>query len=303
MFLADLVRRRFDIGKGTIHINVQPVADYYYESDQEFWDIEKDMPNIAPPFPFMWMEWKIPSSWRSEGKIVYSPIANLTVGSLIQSFEIKEGRLPPPSPEFDSEEIRKRIEGAKGHISLSAKWLSGFAFFIKHSDEVARVGAIICQIAENGSLIRMSPNGIFLCIIETKNDEQDKDVQQMADFLRNQMNVPLLSTTFLHCKNVEMIVQREESERERRHRTSLGRAPLTKIYTLDVGPIKKIFKSETGEGTLSKRSLHVCRGHFKDFRSGAGLFGRHKEIYWWPMQLRGNASEGIIEKDYRVKKG
>jgi hypothetical protein len=49
------------------------------------------------------------------------------------------------------------------------------------------------------------------------------------------------------------------------------------------------------------KALHICRGHFKDYRNSAGLFGKYKGLYWWDMHTRGTEKAGVVIKDYRVK--
>jgi hypothetical protein len=41
------------------------VASYFYESDQERWDVEQDFPNVTPPLPEFWMEHRMPARIRS----------------------------------------------------------------------------------------------------------------------------------------------------------------------------------------------------------------------------------------------
>ena len=35
-----------------------------------------------------------------------------------------------------------------------------------------------------------------------------------------------------------------------------------------------------------------CRGHFRDYREGRGLFGKYKQLVWTPMGLRGGREKG-----------
>ena len=65
--------------------------------------------------------------------------------------------------------------------------------------------------------------------------------------------------------------------------------------------MKKVLREEgKSEETGLKHALHICRGHFKDYRDGKGLFGRYKDIYWWESQVRGNGEHGVVLKDYNV---
>jgi hypothetical protein len=47
------------------------------------------------------------------------------------------------------------------------------------------------------------------------------------------------------------------------------------------------------------QALHICRGHFKDYRQH-GLFGKLKAIFWWDQALRGSEGDGVIQKTYKV---
>ena len=76
--------------------------------------------------------------------------------------------------------------------------------------------------------------------------------------------------------------------------------PTVRYHVLEIEPLKRILRTEgKSEETGLKRALHICRGHFKDYREH-GLFGKFKDIYWWDSQVRGNLSEGIVNKDYSV---
>jgi len=70
---------------------------------------------------------------------------------------------------------------------------------------------------------------------------------------------------------------------------------------LEIEPMKKVLKSEGNIDEVGlQRALHICRGHFKDYSNGKGLFGKHKGLYWWDSTVRGTESEGKIIKDYNI---
>lgn len=109
----------------------------------------------------------------------------------------------------------------------------------------------------------------------------------------------ILATAFMHCKNVRHVehVPGGAFGRARRRR---GEKPLLRYCTLQIDPMKETLRREGQSETLGlKQALHICRGHFKDYRQ-SGLFGRIKGIFWWDQQLRGSASEGAVVKDYTV---
>ena len=51
------------------------------------------------------------------------------------------------------------------------------------------------------------------------------------------------------------------------------------------------------------RAMHICRGHFKDYRQGKGLFGRYHQLVWQPAIVRGSKSEPKppATREYEVK--
>lgn len=70
---------------------------------------------------------------------------------------------------------------------------------------------------------------------------------------------------------------------------------------LNIEPMKAVMSTEGClESDGPKVALHLCRGHFKDFRNGPGLFGKHKGIFWWEGSVRGSLSKGRVDKDYSV---
>lgn len=50
-----------------------------------------------------------------------------------------------------------------------------------------------------------------------------------------------------------------------------------------------------------RKALHLVRGHFATYTPDKPLFGRITGTVWKPSHVRGDAAEGIVAKDYRVK--
>jgi len=110
----------------------------------------------------------------------------------------------------------------------------------------------------------------------------------------------LFSLSLLHCKNVSKDYH-VPSSKIQKSREKRNKPPLVKYYTLDIKPMTKILKKEGQIEKLGiKHALHVCRGHFKDYSNGHGLFGKFKGLYWWDNHIRGDISQGLIIKDYNV---
>lgn len=116
-------------------------------------------------------------------------------------------------------------------------------------------------------------------------------------------NVCMMALSLMHCKNVELIEQEPPPALSKSSMKKYGE-PLVKYKVLKVNPMRTVYRSLEPNETEPKetpRPLHICRGHFKDFRDGKGLFGKFKEIYWWDQHLRGNEENGVVVKDYEVE--
>lgn len=107
------------------------------------------------------------------------------------------------------------------------------------------------------------------------------------------------SFAFMHCKNVSLVPPK--ISRQVRRQAERSGKPQLDYRILNIEPMKSVLKKEGNLDEVGlKTALHICRGHFKDYRDGAGLFGQHKGIYWWEGQLRGFLKQGKTDKDYRV---
>lgn len=109
-----------------------------------------------------------------------------------------------------------------------------------------------------------------------------------------------MATSFLHCKNVNRI-ENTPSEKLQRSRIRSMKPPLTKHYVLQVMPMRSGKRSNGKSGTGDGVSLHICRGHFKNYQEGKGLFGKYHGLYWWEDFVKGNKEIGEVKKQYSIK--
>jgi len=86
----------------------------------------------------------------------------------------------------------------------------------------------------------------------------------------------------------------------RRKRNKKGKASI--VYKeLVISPVKRMLsEADPDPSSTLKKRLHICRGHFKDYRNGRGLFGRYQGLFWWDMHVRGDKAAGKVEKDYAI---
>jgi len=114
------------------------------------------------------------------------------------------------------------------------------------------------------------------------------------------MHICCIASSFMSCKNVQL-VERQSPRHERRQREREKKPPLTKYYTLNIEPMKKILRVEgKSEEVGLKKAMHICRGHFAYYTPDKPLFGKLSGRFWIPAHVRGSKDLGEIKKDYRV---
>lgn len=134
-------------------------------------------------------------------------------------------------------------------------------------------------------------------------DLESDDRLQVADFCIKIMKcagaIAMLGFSLANCSNVKQEstpLPRGQRRRMEREKNELGKVT---FKTLKISPMTKRGKREAASRVEEGGSrLHICRGHFKDYRHGPGLFGKHKGLFWWESHLRGDADLGRVHKDY-----
>lgn len=319
-------------------IDVSAVAEYYLQtSDQEEWTIGEDFPNIAPPWPVAWWEWTIPPLLNSEGKITRNPTAGWKFAALIISEEIEA--TPPISPQLlafslaqlgagkrpehvlqlrdigmdglwgmlssvEREKLTKDAERANQeraerlHSGDSMGWAcEAYVFSQPLGDRFPSLVAMVrFPVQRDGQPVFLDDGGLVWETAVTREELENNHLHGGSVW----MHVPLLATSFSHCKNVGLVFH-EPPPKLARAQTKRRGGPNTSYYTLDIQPMRQVLSSEGGQDAhgSAQRALHICRGHFKDYRE-RGLFGKVHGVFWWDMAVRGNADAGVVMKDYRI---
>ena len=110
----------------------------------------------------------------------------------------------------------------------------------------------------------------------------------------------LFAFSLANCKNVTTSLVHPPEKLSRAYQRRHG-MPLSRYYTLNIEPMKKVLREEgKAESHGLKHALSVCRGHFVNYTEGKGLFGKYHGQFWIPQHVRGSASHGVVTKDYAV---
>lgn len=250
-----------------VPVDVENVARYLQSHDDEYPNWE--YPNLAPPWPFAFYE------YRS------SPVTPgiKAIGLLIAGKELSpDPRSLPPD--------------------TSPRWtlLVNLFTIMRDSNTIIRPAEIAIPLDSHGATFRSENGGpllIFGC------ERMKNHVEEHG--LPYELDAALMAISLSHCKNVELTTVEPDPKRQRSARKH-GRPPLNTYHVLDINPMRKVLREEgRSEEVGLQRALHICRGHFKDFRE-RGLFGNENQrgVYWWPQHLRGAAEHGTADKSYRI---
>ncbi len=326
------------------------VAEYLYAgTDQEQWDVTRDFPNLAPPFPTFWIETRRPSRIvsRERGELpsellpfrwgmlfVAEDAANLagsvrsqeavTKARQLLDREVRSGwarhgaalneklaqfgsparaipHLSPPELALLQQAAALTQLGRSDLETVLDLW-SGVRWLVRALlfTEVDR-GRVIGPLAEWQYLLdaQGNPTGKPLRLVVGQDGDRD-DVERVVQDVDPLTFAPLLTLSFLHCKNVELVEHVPPAKLARAHARRKGREP-ARYYTLQIDPMRKVLKDEGGaEHHGLKRALHICRGHFATYTEERPLFGKRAGTFWIPAHVRGSADAGLVGKEYRV---
>jgi hypothetical protein len=260
-------------------ILIDNVADYYYASDQEFWDLREDFPNLAPPYPAFWCESKMARKIHSKecgDTDMASMIPHGRIGALIHGLD-------------------PGLCNGEG-IPENTKWILWCELFIDYGMRDCTVygphGSIFLAIDSEGAIIQTP-------WIQSWGDESTGDiVQHYVTFL----HPAFLAMSFLHCRNVTIVENEVDKPLAKKYFARTGVRP-ARYKTLVIEPLKQILRHAgggQGHGNLQK-ALHICRGHFRDYREGRGLFGRYHQLVWTPSIVRGSRGKAAPAREIEVK--
>jgi hypothetical protein len=256
---------------------------------------QRDLHNTAPPFKRMFVEY---NGIDSEG--IFPSVAT---GVFVESFDLKN----------EEDEARATTLGSMTRdahdllwsgFSDEWRWLITWRAFTKPQQKVVDLCQSAWPVHENGDLNVAHPRPVdsdsqLMTAIQMTEGE---NAQQRGATVAVRLFLPAaLAINFMHCKNVDLApdpsVRRKGGKPSKKRTQPHKRIDDWKVLRISGARQMIEDAGESGDG-IGKR-LHICRGHFKDYRE-SGLFGKYKGIYWWDSQLRGDAESGTVHKEYEV---
>lgn len=302
-----------------VRFDIDNVATYIadsgdYRVGNERWAIgnEESYPNVAPPYPIFWMEYRRPHSVASFNDVAEF---NRRRGNSDELF----GR--PVMPErtaalFEAHKVDwDRTQLPDGSVHLTEGWAADRLGRIAASGLLDVPGrnaygvewywvifATAFMALGDRSPILSSPN------YELHVDRHGKLLHAMLDgdgtiaaAFSDCLAPALLAMSFLHCRNVLTDPEPNRPPKLLRAYQKRHGVDMVRFHTLQIEPMRKVLADAGAESATGlHKALHIARGHFRDYSEGRGLFGKLHGIFWVDSHVRGRSSEGTVFKDYNV---
>lgn len=273
-----LLRWTRDIRRAT-YFDIQNVADYYFTHQAEDqWQTQRDF-TVAPPFDFFATLYTLPDSMPAEFRsleiltvfrvVTIAPRSNLTI--LAEGVDISP--YPPALvPAARWHLLAQTFSARKRQVTPPVDWFMAV-------DELGRIidhrGHIALWLTDTHS-----PAGVGI----------------IADTF---LQVSLLALTFLHCKNVQIVRPPPPTKKRLPRKVKFE----SRYHRLRVDAVGRRGGQSRVSETGIKQSLHIVRGHFREYGSQFGkgkLFGKYSGRFWVASHISGRADVGLVAKDYEI---
>lgn len=320
--------------KKSIVIVVDNINQYYINNffERKTFNIEYDIPSLAPPFNNCFIETK-PGDYsnciknKSKIDIVFQ---KLKMAEKNQYWGIHFQRLFPPLGQKGEmfNELKKLGLKPKWNLLLSLypeNYTSPFwhhELFLDDKGKIINIGkfarffeswgindTLFYKPIKEGyqTLIRGNKGKPYLYIQGMGHKliypDYNRELFDYTDEIikDSSFNSIYLSLGFLNCKNIKIEENIPPLKLSKKYQKKHN-IPLIRYHVLKIKPQKKYRQSSIGtEKTNIEKSLHICRGHFKNF-DDKPLFGKIKGTFWWDSYVRGQKEKGIVLKDYEMGK-
>ena len=325
--------RRSLVSEAPIVVSADNVARYYEEHAHGFtFDLSKDVPNLAPPFPSFFVETQNPdildARRRREGTA--GPVAVESWGIYFEARDLKEelgadrweeeaegetlaayrGGFAVGSARVRAGADDEMTRHAGSGIARPPRWHVASALFVERRGRRTVQGPLYANLAaiEQGGAVAKWNTGREVQLHRPYTPSTHNNAEDYFGAITEFAYPMYLAIAFMHCANVvrrEVVAEAEKLSKKAKKRGKDPRPPGTRYYVLDIEPMKEVLRTEgrVGEEGL-KRALHVTRGHFKHYTpERGGPFGREIQentMVWTRQHVRGSKERGRVDKDYRV---
>lgn len=274
-------------------VNVDNIAEYFFTgTPQEQWDIYRDFPSVAPPWEDAFLEYRMPDKVVSEETGVTKVEFRYSVGIRLVSRKVTDIIEEHQFGEAKELAFWRSIK-ARG-----VRWTTAALLMLEQAKGKIYGGSgAVWGVMEDGRPVGLLGEDRAQLIAPT---ELKRSAVESNGFPPS-LYVAALAYCFCNCSKTIVIPHTPDERLLRAYRKRTGH-DLVRYNTVQIEAVNKVLKSAaTTAGGDLKQALHICRGHFKDYRE-RGLFGKIKGVFWWDMAVRGSVEHGTVIKEYEAGK-
>ncbi len=293
-------------------------SDYWWATDADKKWGAHELTNVRPPFDSIWAEVSNTNLPHDENQPPDRSAVHVFTGKPVSPRDAKialEGLAKTEvswlMPVDDWPEIHILVFHIIQSYKITNAWRRGLeSIGIRNSDLVCQtLGASFMAILPNGKPCTALCSGGLGRVPDwiTRPDQLQafsEASEKAAAVKANEVFSVLFGLQFMHCKNVKVQENQPAPKLSKAFNRRHGR-PLLSYKTLEIEPMKRVLESEGGIAQNGlKKALHICRGHFATYTPEKGMLGRKLDApvtVWKPAHVRGDSSNGIVQKDYKVK--
>jgi hypothetical protein len=270
------------------------VQSYMAENELNFYTELPKSPTVVPPFEKIWIEYSFTTNGIKQ-----------TVGFLLSRTKTKEMAINDMPAQFigNGSQWIVLARGFKRFYNNSSEHPNGYPIPTRISGGDAPVDFYFC-LNEMGAII-----GGFAGIVVSFDSDYYKEMLQINSSSGNNnassyeltlLSVVIFSLALMNCKNV--YIDDETAPTPKKYRGQHLKHSV-KYHVLKIKPMISYRKTSGLTGTGPAPSMHIRRGHFKDYRQGGGLFGKFRGVYWWENTVIARNSATKLVKAYDMEPG
>lgn len=282
-----------DVLPQAVRYDIANVALYYWQNDKTYWDIAEPahFPSLAPPHPYTWLEYKMPTRLKLESGEKYAPqLAKERMGCLVTAIDRKAG------------------DGDFSPYTDETKWvLEGYIFIAPgrgrannrlHAALIEGAMGFYIPVNGDGSLGGYTDeSGPFRVIVPTLRDRAT-----LSTSVAQHAKPFLLTFAFLSCNNV-LIVDHDPRPRGKRSGKRKKRRQPVSYRTLEIAPLRDVLRvrGKTSRPTGRRlRSVSITRGHFRTYTESGKLFGKYTGRFWIPSHVKGRGEKQDRDREIKI---
>lgn len=278
----------------TVLVHIQNVHDYFLaHTDEHEWEQIRNFTCVKMPFPKIMFSY---DHWFKNPNTGEKILRHMNVGLAACSTAAFLAKVQ--DCKIDVNEILPEVQ-----LLAPDCWINARIAI----DGLSLPGDWFVAIDKMGQVLTDEPSQFGWFWLRNPEETRAVKESQYPDELEASVcrhgSIALAAVQFMNCRNVEILdnpptrQQRRQAERERRK-------PDVTYKTLVIHPMgqkRRVVRQADGSA-MPGVSLHIVRGHFKNYTAGSGLGRAHVHgVYWWSPQVRGSAERGHVVKDYEVE--